>query len=450
MVNLVRKTVGVSPFEGLMAYFILFYSALVFCLPMPSTDEYLMQYPWWAKKIEVGNIQLFELVFIGWCFFYIGKLQTLLLSAHTATARKSICWLLFLAIWCGLISLMAPLPFLDLGRTFRLIVIVLLFLAIVNWAYKTENLLLEAMVTGFLVGTIINLIISFQYPLIVVGVLRLSGQNTAGVAMGLAIHLSAWLYYRTDKLYIRAFSVLSSLIFFFSCAISFSRIGWFTAFFGLIAWVYVFWRRFAHNSKRQKRAININSLIILLITFFFLLTLYAEFGLYIIQWLGELLDQKLERHGESNNQRWAYVMGTAEILLEHPLGVGYSGFYDAMVDTSTHSGEQAAVEDDPVSANPHASFLWYATAGGIPGGILFFGALFSILNIMRNGLKRSMGGAGAVFFTLVLAPYLLIGSTVSYLFNSLILIAPAAIAAGWGLSRQHLQRFTVADRTPLQ
>ena len=439
MKKLTDKNSNITIIERFIAFFILFYSALVFCLPMTSSDEYLIQYPWWAKKIEVGNIQLFELVFIGWCFFYIGKLQTLLLSVHTATARKSVCWLLLLAIWCGLISLMAPLPFLDLGRTFRLIVIVLLFLAIVNWTYQTANLLLEAMVAGFLVGTIINLVISFQHPLIVVGVLRLSGQNTAGVAMGLAIHLSAWLYYRTDKLYIRAFSALSSLIFFFSCAISFSRIGWFTAFFGFIAWVYVFWRRFARNSKGQKWAININSLIFLLITFFFLLILFSEFGLYVVQWLGELLDQKLERHGESNNQRWAYVTGTAEILLKHPLGVGYSGFYDAMVETSTYSGGQAAVEDDPVSANPHASFLWYLAAGGIPGGMLFFGALLSLLNTMRNGMMRSMGGAGAVFFTLVLAPYLLIGSTVSYLFNSLILIAPAAMAAGWGLSRLNIQ-----------
>ena len=203
-----------------------------------------------------------------------------------------------------------------------------------------------------------------------------------------------------------------------------------------------------HNLTRLKLTNNISSLIILLITFFFLLILNAEFGLF--QWFRELIDQKLERQGESNDQRWSYVMGTIEILIKHPLGVGYSGFYDAIMDTRIYSSSEASVENDIVTTNPHASFLWYMTAGGIPGGILFFGALFSILNMMRHGLMRSMGGAGAVFFTLVLAPYVLIGSTVSYLFNSLILIAPAAMAAGWGLSRLHHPKFTVAVRTPSQ
>jgi hypothetical protein len=41
-----------------------------------------------------------------------------------------------------------------------------------------------------------------------------------------------------------------------------------------------------------------------------------------------------------------------------------------------------------------------------------------------------------VLFLLVAFPFLVIGLTVPYLFNSIILIAPAAIAAGWGWSRR--------------
>jgi hypothetical protein len=422
--------------ERLLAALILFYGAVVFCLPVPSSEELATLYPWWGRRIESGNVLLQEMLFLGWIVLYGGRfVPRALLNAGTPT-RQATLWLIALALWCGLVSLAAPLPWLDLGRTFRLLLNAALLFAVVRWTRQMANFPLAMLILGFLVGTIVNLVLSFQYPLIVDGLMRLSGQNTPGVAMGVAIHLSAWLFFHTSRRTLQVFTVFAALVFAFGCAISYSRIGWFAGGLGFIAWVYILIAARPREQSERRRLKKLRIALLPLLAFALLSLLISPLGQESLEWIQALTLQKFSGEEESNAARWAYVTGTAEILSQHPFGVGYSGFFDAMTATDTYRSGKAAEEESLVDANPHATFLWYTTAGGIPGGLMALGVFVMLLNSMRFGLVWSMGRPGFVLFALVALPFLVIGLTVPYLFNSMILIVPTAIAAGWGWTRR--------------
>ncbi|MCB1759306.1 MAG: O-antigen ligase family protein [Gammaproteobacteria bacterium] len=427
-----RTAERTSRTETYLAAGILFYAAIVFCLPVPHSDEVAALYPWWAKRVVLGKILLHELLFLAWIAFYGWRyLQRVLLNGGTPTRQAAI-WLIVMAIWCGLISLTAPLLWIDAGRTVRLLLNAALMLAVVRWTRLHGDLPLGSLILGFFSGTVINLIISFQYPLIVNETLRLSGQNTPGVAMGLAIHFSAWLFYHTRQRLLQAFLLLATLVFAFSCALSYSRVGWFAGTMGLAAWAYLF---VAARPFDQKQGRYLKQLRVVLVPIVLLALAVAPTSSLVQEnylWIGDLIRQKLSTGGDSDSLRWAYFEGSAEILSIHPLGVGYSGFFDAITATETYRSGTAAEEKSPSEANPHAAFLWYAIAGGIPGGLMAVLVFTMLLNSLRVGLKYAMGRTGLVLFTLVALPYFVIGLTVPYLFNSIILIVPAAIAAGWG------------------
>jgi hypothetical protein len=129
------------------------------------------------------------------------------------------------------------------------------------------------------------------------------------------------------------------------------------------------------------------------------------------------------------------VLGTLEILAHSPWGVGYSGFFDAMTNTEIYQSGVASPEVG-YEANPHASFLWFATAGGVPGFFMGVVIFLLLLHSMRLGICSAIGRPGLTLFCLIALPYLVIGMTVPYLLNSIILIVPAAIAGGWGLAHR--------------
>ena len=426
----------ISILERFLVAFSLFYSAVIFCLPVAYSEEVATLYPWWGKRITIGNVQLHELIFLVWLAFFGGRFVLRALFNGGIPTRQSAVWLIALALWCGLVSLAAPLPLLDLGRTLRLLLNAALLFAIVRWTRQTGEFPLGILILGFLVGTIINLVLSFQYPLIVVDTMRLSGQNTPGVAMGIAIHLCAWLFFRTSHNKLQALTVFAALVFLFGCAISYSRIGWFAGVLGLMAWVYILTVARPQESPEQLRLKRVRLILVPLLTVALAFFLTSPLGQEGVSWIQTLAAQKLERQGDSNTERLAYVIGTAEILSRHPFGVGYTGFFDEMTATDIYRSGTAAVEDSLADANPHAAFLWYTTAGGIPGCLMALMLFVMLLNSMRVGLVCAVGRPGWVLFVLMALPFMVIGLTVSYLFNSIILIAPAAIAAGWGWSRR--------------
>jgi hypothetical protein len=429
-------------FERPLVALILFYAAVVFCLPVPHSEEIATAYPWWAKRIAVGNIQLHEVLMLGWLALYGRRFALRALLNVGMPTRQAAIWLIAMALWCGLISLSAPLPGLDLGRTFRLLLNAVLMLAVVRWTRQTGNFPLSMLVLGFFTGTIINLVLSFQYPLIVYGTMRLSGQNTPGVAMGIAIHLSAWLFFRACRRTMQVFAVASAMVFAFGCAISYSRIGWFGGGLGMIAWAYVLIAAAPSGLIQRERLKEARRVLAPIFAFALVSLLTVPLGQDGVDWIKTLAEQKFSNADDSDTTRWAYVIGTAEILSRQPLGVGYSGFFDAMTTTEIYRSGQAGEEDSPVEANPHATFLWYFTAGGIPGGAMALMVFVMLLNSTRRGLISAMGRAGMILFLLAAPSFLLIGLTVPYLFNSIILVVPAAIAAGWGWTQRAKQTAT--------
>ena len=146
------------------------------------------------------------------------------------------------------------------------------------------------------------------------------------------------------------------------------------------------------------------------------------------------MEQKVfstNRDKRGDAYRAAYVIGVGEILLKHPFGVGYSGFFDAMRSTKIYKCGKATKEDG-YEANPHSSFLYYASAGGIPGALMVLAIFIMLLNSMRCGLLSTFGHPGMVLFALIVPSFLIIGLSVPYILNSAILIVPTAIAASWG------------------
>lgn len=426
----------IRPPERLLVAFILFYGALVFCLPVPFSDEVAQQYPWWAKRIDPGNVLLSEILFILWIALYGGRfVQSALLNIGVPTRFAALC-LILLALWCGLISLVAPLPIIDIGRTFRLLLLSVMLVAVVRWTRQMGDFPLLVLLLGFLTGTVINLIISFQIPFIVYDTMRLHGQNTPGVWMAIAIHLAAWLFFHSTKPRVHIFSIITVLVCAFGVGLSYSRIGWLSGAFGILAWVYILFLAkqngyFARIRLRRFRRLWLPLLMIVSVIGLF--SSGARDNLHSIQ---SLIQQKDWVVSDSNEQRFSYFIGTAEIVAKHPFGVGYSGFYDAMTATDVYRSGKAAHEVSPIEANPHATFLWYTTTGGVIGVGLALVLFVLLLRSMRIGLSNSMGRPGRVLFYLIAGPMFLIGMTVPYLFNSIIFIVPTAIAAGWGWSRQ--------------
>lgn len=410
---------------------ILFLSASTLCLPVPPTEDVAALYPWWARRFDIGNILLHELLFVFWLFRYGSRhvLGALAVGSPVLVAAIS---LIVLALWCGLVSLLAPLPWQDLGRTLRLLMNATLIIAVVRWGKQSGTLPLVAIVTGFLVGTLVNLAMSFRYPLIIGDVLRLSGQNTPGVAMGIAIHLSAWWFYLADRPRVKLLVVGAASVFAFACAISFSRIGWFAGATGLLAWCYVIYLAPHRSASRLRQAMRLRKLTPFFLAIMLVLVPTANTGQAGIDWLASLVAQKASYEGEGERQRLAYLYGTIEIIEDNPFGVGYSGFYNAMTKTAAYQRPDAAVEESPIDANPHSTFLWYASAGGIPGLMLAVFVFAFLLGRLRYGLRVVYGDSGFIPFSLIAAAYLVMGLTVPYLFSNIILIFPAAYVVGFG------------------
>ena len=309
-------------------------------------------------------------------------------------------------------------------------------IAVVEWTIKMGNFTLFVILMGIFTGTVINLIISFQNPFMLWGSMRLHGQNTPGVWMGLAIHLTAWLFYKSTNRKVQVLLVVMVLVFSFGVGLSFSRIGWIVATAGYVAWIYiVFFARasgvFQRNHLRRMRRLLVSIFLIISVIGISSPNVQNQLGM-----VGTLIEQKLWFSGDSNTERSSYYIGTAEILAKHPFGVGYLGFYDAMVATDIYKSGKAAHEVSPTEANPHSTFLWYSVTGGVIGGVLVIVLFLLFLRVMKIGLFRVFGKTGSVFFYLIAGSMFIIGSTVPYLFNSTIFILPTAIAAGWGLSKR--------------
>jgi hypothetical protein len=420
--------------EHLLIAAILFYSGLVFCLPVhpTSTLAETMTYPWWASRIQFNLIILNEILFIIWLLLFGGRfvLRNILNRLGIPTRQAAIC-LIFLGVWCGVISVILDFSTItqNIGRTVRLILLAFMMIAAVKWARSIGTFVLVVFVFGILVGTVINLIISIQNPFILWGSFRLHGQNTPGVWMGLAAHLSAWLFALSDNIKTKLFSAVTLLVCGFACLLSFSRIGWILLGLGLVSWCVILLIKMKSNNRKSA----VLSIFLLCIPLGMLISSQQFSG--VASDVIKLVNQKTWIGSDSNSERSSYIYGTTEIVLKNPLGVGYSGFYDAMIETEVYKSGVAARETRPKESNPHMTFLWYASTGGIFASLLSIALFYFLARIIKINLFRLFGRTGVILSTCFIVSMFMIGVTVPYLFNSLIFYLPVAIIAGLASSR---------------
>jgi hypothetical protein len=417
-----------TSFERLLVATVAFYGGFSFCLPV-APDEFIT-FPWWATRIDIGKVVLHEVMFIVWLVFFGAKRLPGILNQGDTVAWRASNLLALLAIWCGIVSLMfSPLPGEDLGRSLRLVLYALMLLAVIDWTQRARHFVLLALICGFAAGTLINLEISSTLSETVVGgARRLAGQNTPGVGMGIAMHTTAWLFFLSDRPIVKLIAFATALLCGYGCGISFSRVGWLTGGAGLLAWIWlgVYGQHTDANVLRNAKRIAQGFAFLVVMSLFSTLFAPVQNALWDII---EVFRQKDWVESQSNDYRFAYFSGVAEIIFSYPLGVGYSGFYDAMINTEVYESGRASLEDG-FDANPHSGFLYYASAGGSIGLILCMVIFYYLVRCFRVGFHTIFGRPGKVIYYLVSFGYVFVGLTVPYMYNSSIMVVPAGIALG--------------------
>ena len=400
-------------------------------MPVPRNDEVASMYPWWAQAIRFGNIQIYEALFLAWLPYGAAKALLRASFFKNLPGRYPLCMLAGLAIWTALISLAGPEPLTDILRSARVLLNITVFCSVILWGVQKPMEPLMSAVLGITYGTVANLIMTFSHPIIIAETVRLSGQNTPGVVMGLGIHLTAWWYYRERHKLLIFLCLLSLAAFIWGCGISFSRIGWFAGLCGLAAWVIVF----AAKIKKEKKY-NLVSLILktsmilaLVCASFLAVPRVREEGSHILALVNQKFTDHVEKGGDNN--RMAFALISAKIVARHPLGVGYSGYYEAHQDLESTIENTITIEENEHDLNPHSSFLWYLTAGGIIGGYLSIYSFLRFLTLLFRSYICVAGRVGAWLASAIAGPFLLVGCTVPYLYNSFTMLVPVALVSAW-------------------
>lgn len=349
-----------------------------------------------------------------------------------------------LAGYCALPGLIGPAPFRDLLESCKLVLGAILLVALAGCSADTARNALRWMVIGMAAGTLANLRETFESDSLRIGSLpMLLGQNGPGTAMGVCVCLAAWLAISGVAVRDALISAGGSLPALGGAAISYSKIGMSCALLGLAGLVTAVAAR-----RRGKPRLALRTLTVTIV-----LAAAAgaatPTGSQVMGSLGEFLRLKtasvymasIEEGGaqsSSASARIGYAMGTLEIVESHPLGVGYSGFGAAIRETTTyHLGRSPEESDDPgalANANPHATPLYYASAGGIAGLLLCLGAFGALLRCIVVGLG-TFGSAGKVIALGSCLAYVIVFASVPTLLRTKLLIGPAGAAVALGSAR---------------
>ena len=148
----------------------------------------------------------------------------------------------------------------------------------------------------------------------------------------------------------------------------------------------------------------------------------------------EILSKKLSSQDHDINdpdskiwgERFVFNIAVLEIVVSHPfLGVGYAGFGNAYKETNASKMQHAYVdESDQIqssNSNPHSTWLYYASANGIPGLILVFFWMLNISFAFYNACKLAPNAARSIGFAIIAAIFIWSISVPTILQSSLIL-----------------------------
>ena len=387
--------------------------------------------PWWAVRISIfDKVLLQELLFMIPIFFSFLYLcyspKSIVLSNNGLTI---VALLTMLGIICGINAFLhSPYPLHDFFRSCRLIFNASIVILLLQPSLGSSGKLLIAFGTGLLVGTIVNMYFSLtiSIPSHMLGsqlldLPKLLGQNNCGPGIALLMITVSFLRRIGFKSFLIRFFLVTLYIFVALAAIlSYSKV-----------------------------ALLIISLVIA-IDFYNLIFRKSPFYLFVIPVIAlcifqldqiinqskifELLVFKLSSlsFGEdigSIDERLTYLIGTTQIVLDNPFGIGFSSFKGYFLDTDIVQEGIAKVASDHITpeseSNPHATLLYYASAAGVLGMMITLYIIYMSIKVFNLTRKLKLLSAD-IMSTLILL-YILTLISVPYLFNSLILFVPVAI-----------------------
>lgn len=414
-------------------------TGLTFSLPKPPTPYLADQYPIPTETLEIGGLLIYE---------WVGLALVLLTLPHVGikdlarSMRKS----LFMA-FVGLASLSILLAVragvaelgIDALRAGRVAFTAVLLLLIFLWSRERPIWVLSFLVLGLLVGAVIYIVVSLLYPFYNDGFFRYHGQNTAGVAFSVGVHLSVALGFMTRSKVGSSFAYISFAVLAAVAFASGSRTAWIVATLGILSALVLMRRRVLYlGTMLIATAILAVSLVQ---SIPLILQLKSEETASAVNdvsgephhvgeqvaALGDFLGNRLDRSMTSNEIRLNYYRATTEIVITNPLGVSFGNFYDAYSKTNFFGADQRNQESQSQLPNPHSTLLWYAAAGGLPAIFLFMVVAISLSIAAVKSMYETCGPQGALLAANYAVSWLIVCSTVPYGFVYVIVLSAFGI-----------------------
>jgi hypothetical protein len=436
--------------DGFFAFIILASYGWRFCLPVGESV------PYWLLPIQVVHgVFMNEAIFIA----YLGlRLCSRGKSKNYQPARiiDITCkYFVGLAVWCAIVSWFGSRPFMDAAEAVRMILLVILLIVVTQWAVKDPVFVLRAFLLGLVASTLLNLIYTFRGIAPTIGVLpTLMGQNGPGTSMGIAVCLSAWLALISTRRIDISLALVSGLACSFGAGISFSKIAMGASLAGICCMTAVI------LFKSRRTGGKILRILAILVCACISIYLGTAHGSEVIESLNRFIYIKSNtlslatnqsEQSSSNQMRCNYYLGVAELVMAHPLGVGFSGFYDAYTSTDSYLSGYSSVEDRDRGAegqsNPHSTLLYYLSAGGFVGGGICLLIFFLLWLAMFRGLEP-FGIVGMFVAILTGLAFLVAFLTVPTMLNTGLMLIPAAVAVGYRYHRNTALLPTMNVGTP--
>jgi len=414
-----------------MALLILFFSGYNMAVPGEG---------WAVQLYVVHGLFLQEALLVAYLLLFVasGSLSRLLRTREALPFAALIALLGVLGIISSSIN---PYRWFDLGQAGRLFLHSAQFLLAVHWCRtRGTTFVLRWYLLGIAVGGVENLYFTFSNPYLLVGILpALKARSGAGGMLALGIGLGAWLLLirrnREDTL-IAATAALVGIV---AGVVSFSKTTMTIGACGLVAWMFVLAQLL---SVRRLRLIGGVALAgVGAVSVYEAPKIDFEAAQFTVEriWDLKFAHFTVTEHS-AESARYMYNFAVAEILTEHPfVGVGSSGFYDAIVRTDAYKTGLMDEEDPDAknegTTNPHNTFLYFASANGFPGLIIVLVLFGTLLEVMRRALSVNGLAGRATWFCMVMA-YFLWAVTLPNLFTTAAMYFPAAVALATTLQRR--------------
>ncbi len=432
--------VRLSNLHKWVIYIILIANGYQFILPVNFNDDALGIYinlPKWATSFEVINGVFFaDFIFIFYYLFF--GFRIINYTRRFGKAIKFALGIISLA-FAGILSTAFNLEiFSDYLESLKLVLLALFFLCVFFWSTILGPLtVLRLFMFGVVISSIVNLYFTFSNPIRLLGGLpMLLGQNGPGGSAGFLMFLPSFFLGLTnkkiDKLFIFFYVVILSIL----LLLSYSKLGVLMGMFGMLSLFF-----FQFRSARPGFILKRMSYIFVLLITIFVLIFNTDAGKSLSDGVSVFIEHKIGDDGagafdSGDEERLNYYFAVSEVLLYNPLfGVGYNGFFEAIIKTKTYSSGLMSEEESSVNANPHNAFLYYISANGFIGWIIVVFLYFTFLNFFFNFFKP-YGLAGVLMFLSLAAASVLHTNTLIGFFNTTIMYIPAGVALAENYKRK--------------